>query len=220
MSGDSRRTFLQRMLWGLGGLALPLNGFLAFWSQAWGESIKKVLPRGMTRESLVNENPAQIDARALEVTPLEKFETMGLTDHQIPIDQWTLKVKGLVGKPLVLSYAQIRALPSIERKVLLICPGFFANQGLWKGISIRTLLEKARAKSGVNYVTIRGPGGPYTKTERFPVNDALSDKVFLAYQVNGIDLPQKHGFPLRVVAEDVYGDSWVKYVDTLLVERV
>jgi DMSO/TMAO reductase YedYZ molybdopterin-dependent catalytic subunit len=36
--------------------------------------------------------------------------------------------------------------------------------------------------------------------------------VFLAYSVNDRVLPQKHGFPLRVVAEDHYGGSWVKYV--------
>ena len=49
--------------------------------------------------------------------------------------------------------------------------------------------------------------------------DILSDKVFLAYEVNGKALPRKHGFPLRVVAEDHYGSEWVKYVDKITVER-
>ena len=40
-------------------------------------------------------------------------------------------------------------------------------------------------------------------------------RCFWAYQVNGVDLPQKHGFPLRIVAEDYYGDDWVKYVDKI-----
>jgi DMSO/TMAO reductase YedYZ molybdopterin-dependent catalytic subunit len=42
-------------------------------------------------------------------------------------------------------------------------------------------------------------------------------KVFLAYRVNGVTLPRKHGFPLRLVYEDEYGSSWVKYVDELVV---
>jgi len=46
----------------------------------------------------------------------------------------------------------------------------------------------------------------------------LADTVFLAYGVNGKTLPQKHGFPLRVVAEDTYGSDWVKYVYGLEVE--
>ncbi|MFH1083362.1 MAG: molybdopterin-dependent oxidoreductase [Pseudomonadota bacterium] len=47
----------------------------------------------------------------------------------------------------------------------------------------------------------------------------LADKIFLAYQVNGVPLPQKHGFPLRLVAEDHYGHEWVKYVHRITVEK-
>jgi DMSO/TMAO reductase YedYZ molybdopterin-dependent catalytic subunit len=50
------------------------------------------------------------------------------------------------------------------------------------------------------------------KRRRFPINDALANKVFLAYQINGEPLPQKHGFPLRIVAEGHFGYAWVKYV--------
>jgi len=119
-----------------------------------------------------------------------------------------------------LSYPEIRDLPFVERKVLLICPGYFANQGLWRGISIQTLLEKTRAKPGVNYITISGPESDYSKPERFPLKEILSDQVFLAYQVNGQDLPQPNGFPLRLVAEDYPGSTWVKYVDMIEVDKV
>jgi sulfoxide reductase catalytic subunit YedY len=47
---------------------------------------------------------------------------------------------------------------------------------------------------------------------KFPMEHILSDRVFLAYGVNGQTLPQKHGFPLRVVAASYAGDEWVKYV--------
>ena len=30
--------------------------------------------------------------------------------------------------------------------------------------------------------------------------------------MNGQSLPQKHGFPLRLVAPDRYGSDWIKYV--------
>jgi sulfoxide reductase catalytic subunit YedY len=52
------------------------------------------------------------------------------------------------------------------------------------------------------------------------MEDILSDKVFLAFGVNGEDLPRKHGFPLRVVAEDYYGYDWVKYVYRVTAERI
>ncbi|MBA4395336.1 MAG: hypothetical protein C0407_17430 [Desulfobacca sp.] len=220
MSDQSRRKFIGGFFCAFGGLALLMEPMLSFWSKAWGKIKKRVLSRETKPESLVNENPENLDARNLDITPLEDFATMGLSDHPVDLKQWTLKVEGLVQTPLRLSYEQIRAFPSLERKVLMICPGFFVNQGLWKGISIRSLLQKARVRPGISHVTINGPEGPYTKTERFPINDILSDKVFLAYQVNGSDLPQKHGFPLRLVAEDSYGDSWVKYVDTIKVEKI
>jgi DMSO/TMAO reductase YedYZ molybdopterin-dependent catalytic subunit len=44
------------------------------------------------------------------------------------------------------------------------------------------------------------------------MEEILAGKVFLSYGVNGESLPQKHGFPLRVVAEGHYGSSWIKYV--------
>jgi sulfoxide reductase catalytic subunit YedY len=114
-----------------------------------------------------------------------------------------------------LTYAQLTALPAIEREVLLICPGFFANHGRWKGFSLKRLLQQAEVNHSAARLTIEARG---QKTARFPLADILSDKVFLAYQVNGRDLPRKHGSPLRVVAEDHYGSDWVKYVDRISVE--
>ena len=64
----------------------------------------------------------------------------------------------------------------------MICPGFFAHHGRWKGISMTTLLQKAKVKDGATLLTFSGPEGKYEKTERFYLKDALSNKVFLAYE--------------------------------------
>jgi len=56
--------------------------------------------------------------------------------------QKTIKFFAIAGKvktPLKITYSQILGLPAIERRVLLICPGFFSNHGLWMGISILEL---------------------------------------------------------------------------------
>lgn len=47
----------------------------------------------------------------------------------------------------------------------------------------------------------------------------LASFVKRAYEVNGEPLPRKHGFPLRIVAEDRYGSEWVKYVYKVTVEN-
>ena len=131
-----------------------------------------------------------------------------------------MEITGEVAAPLTLTYGELTALPPVERNVLLICPGFFANHGRWKGLSLGKLLEKAQMDPGATHVTISGPPGRYEKTERFPLADVLSDKVFLAYAVNGETLPIRHGYPLRVVAEDYYGSDWVKYVSKVRLDKV
>jgi DMSO/TMAO reductase YedYZ molybdopterin-dependent catalytic subunit len=211
---ETRRSFMRWVFGGLLGGGVPLGPLLSATQRAWAAG-KKILAKGTKRESLIQENPAALDTTNLEITPLDTFGTMGPTDKVVDLVTWRLEVSGKVKRPLRLSYAQLTALPAIEREVLLICPGVFANHGHWKGFSLQGLLHQAEVDHSASRVTIEARG---QKIARFPLADILSDKVFLAYQVNGKDLPRKHGSPLRVVAEDYYGSDWVKYVDRILVE--
>ena len=211
-STATRRHFIKRMIRFLAGIVLFFGTISAALQRAWAQTKRIILPKGTKMSSLVDRNPATLDARNLEVIPLEDFETMGLTDHQVNLDHWRLEVAGTVQKPLKLTYAQLLKLPSIERNVLLICPGFFTNHGRWKGISVIELLKMAGAEAGITHVSFRGPAGRYAKAERFQIDEIATNKIFLAYRVNGKALPEKHGYPLRVVAEDHYGSEWVKYV--------
>jgi DMSO/TMAO reductase YedYZ molybdopterin-dependent catalytic subunit len=215
-----RRQFLKIFTAFFAGVGLWLNPVLSILASGVKKVGKIILPKGTDPRTLIDRNPATLDARNLELTPLDEFGTMGLTDYVADLDTWRLEVAGEVQKPLRLSYDKIKALPAIERNVLLICPGFFANYGAWKGISIKTLLDLAEAHQGITHVAVRGPEGRYESHQRYPIEDILSDKVFLAYQVNGKPLPRKDGFPLRTVAEDYYGYDWIKYVYKVTVEKV
>ncbi len=213
-----RREFLKM---GVGAMATGIGLFLTplFSAVRWvsAEAARVILPKGTKLKSLISKNPADLDTRNLEITPLENFGIMGLSEHKEDMARWHLEVMGAVKNPLQLSYGEIHALPSVERDVLLICPGFFANHGRWKGISMPALLKKANMENGVTHVRFSGPEGPYEKVEQFPIKDVLSNKVFLAYTVNGKELPLKNGFPLRIVAQDYYGYNWVKYVSEVKV---
>jgi sulfoxide reductase catalytic subunit YedY len=217
---DSRRHFIRKIFLFVAGIGLFFTPIFSLIRKAWSEAKRIILPKGTKMSSLVNENPATLDTRNLEVTPVSDFETMGLTDQVVNIDTWRLEVTGEVKKPLDITYSQLTAMPAIERDVLLICPGFFTNHGRWKGISIAELLKLAGADAGITHVSIRGPEGRYAKVERFPMTEIVSDQVFLAYQVNGQVLPRKHGFPLRAVAEDHYGSEWVKFVDHIEAHKI
>ena len=213
--GDSvktRRKFIKLILGfssAMGLLFGPIaNGIRVIFAKAK----KIILPKGTRMDTLVGKNPADLDTRNLDLTPVEAFETMGLDDHDVDLKKWQLEIDGHVQRSLRFTYDQIKHMPSIERNVLLICPGVFAYHARWKGISVAKLLETGGVDSGVTDVTFSGPDGTYEKTGQFPIEDILSNKVFLAYSVNDGVLPKKHGFPLRVVAEDYYGGDWVKYV--------
>ena len=207
-----RRNFISKVIHCIAGIGLLLGPLSTFVQRAWAKTKRFILPKGTKMFSLINRNPATLDTRNLEVIPLEDFGTMGLTEHPVILEQWRLEVTGAVKKPLKLSYDQLIELPSIERNVLLICPGIFTNHGRWKGISVKELLKMAGADPEIAYVSFRGPAGRNAKVERFRLDEIVSDKIFLAYQVNGKVLPAKHGYPLRVVAEDHYGFDWVKFV--------
>lgn len=208
-----RRAFLKM---GVGLMATTIGLVFSplFSAVRWAsaEAKRVMLPKGTNPKSLISKNPADLDARHLEITPLDDFGTMGLSDYKEDLERWHLEVIGEVRKPLQFSYGEMRTLPTVERDVLLICPGFFANHGRWKGISMPDLLERANVENDVTHVRFSGPDGPYEKVEQFPIKDVLSNKVFLAYNVNGKELPVRNGFPLRIVAQDYYGYNWVKYV--------
>jgi sulfoxide reductase catalytic subunit YedY len=211
-SQTTRRLFIKKTIRFLAGIGIFLGSFSTVLHRSWAQTKRIILPKGTKMSSLIHLNPAALDARNLDVIALEDFETMGLTDHRVNLDQWRLEVTGAVKNPLTLSYAQLLKLPSIERNVLLICPGFFTNHGHWQGISVTELLKMAETEEGISHVSFRGPAGRYAKAERFSIDEINANKIFLAYRVNGKVLPEKHGYPLRVVAEDHYGSEWVKYV--------
>ena len=213
-----RRQFLKLGLGMVAGVSSFLSPMFSAiqWVYAKGEKI--VLPKITTRESLINKDPSALDTRNLELTNLEDFETMGETDLDVDVDTWRLEVKGSVKNPLSLTYQEVLELPSIERDVLLICPGFFANHGRWKGVSMKDLFEKAGVIEEAKYMIVSGRDNWGEKTEEFSIEEVLSNKVFLAYRVNNETLPVRNGFPLRIVAEGYYGDDWVKYVQKLSIE--
>jgi sulfoxide reductase catalytic subunit YedY len=197
-------------------LKIGLGTFLLGWSfvaNVWAKA-KQVLPKGFPKNQLLNMNPEEIDNRNLEVDPLNKFGTMGPTDVAIDSKTYRLKVTGKVERPLSLSYDQILKYPSLTETVLLICPGFFSNNGSWAGVSFKSLLREAQIKKEAQYIDVVGNG---EKRVRISLKELDQKKIFLSYRVNGEILPQKHGFPLRLVYEDAYGYDWVKYVEEIVV---
>ena len=90
-----RRLFLKQLAGYLTGFLLTFINWISQPEISWGAA-RRLLPKGTRLETLVNENPALIDARNLEIQPLEKFGTMGLSDHATDLNTWRLTVSGEV----------------------------------------------------------------------------------------------------------------------------
>ena len=154
-------------------------------------------------------------------------------------DKFTLEIKGKVDRPLKLSLKEIRKLPAVELVAVNQCSGNsrgFSNPRVaggqlgngamgnarWRGVPLKTVLDKAGVQQGAKQVTFNGMDGPVSdKTPDFvkalDIDHARDGEVMLAYGMNGEDLPVLNGFPLRLVVPGYYGTYWVKHLNEITV---
>jgi DMSO/TMAO reductase YedYZ molybdopterin-dependent catalytic subunit len=158
---------------------------------------------------------------------------------EIDPDTFTVEVKGKVDKPLKLSLAELKRMPSVEIVAVNQCSGnsrgFFEprvaggqlgngamGNARWKGVSLKAVLDRAGVQKDARQVTFNGLDGPIVdKTPDFvkalDIDQARNGEVMLAYSMNGQDLPFLNGFPLRLVVPGYYGTYWVKHLNEVTV---
>jgi sulfoxide reductase catalytic subunit YedY len=127
----------------------------------------------------------------------------------IDLETYRLKVTGLVNHPLSLSYDDLRCMPKVKASPELICPDVFIDEATWTGVPIKDLLELAEVRSEATNLTLVSADGYKLKLS---LETAVDEKNFLAYEVNGMTLPVRHGFPLRAVFPSMWGSYWVKWL--------
>jgi DMSO/TMAO reductase YedYZ molybdopterin-dependent catalytic subunit len=206
---------LSRLVFALAGVCSLAAGKAA---RVYADIKKRILPENTDPSALSGDNPEYLDTRNLRIMPLERFGTMGDVDQRIDTEAWRLRVTGAVENPLVIGYDELLQLPAIQKNVLLVCPGFFSYHARWTGVSIQELMKRANVSESAQKLFIRGQSAHGEKKEVFLLSEVKTDAVFLAYAVNGQRLPQKHGFPLRAVAEGHWGAEWIKYVTHITFE--
>ena len=211
---NRRQTIKHILALGLGATALLSHVGLLL-QTASAKAKRRIVKRGTPLSKLMHANPARLDTSRLETTAIEQFDVMGETNRQVDIKRWRLVVEGAVRHPLEFSYDELRKRPIIERNVLLVCPGFFAYNGYWRGFSVATLLREAGYDPTATHVKFTGSGGFRKKSKRFKIGEVLANKIFIAHGVNDQDIPQRHGYPMRLVAEDHRGHRWIKYINRI-----
>src|SRR5487761_2012872 len=173
------------------------------------------------------------------ITPLEHFFVR--THVYVPtvdLNEWRLTVDGEVGAPLTLTMDDLKKLPPVEMVSVVECagngrsfsdppvPGLQWSNGSvgnarWRGVRLVDVLKRAGIKDSGREVLFNGADVPLGAMQDFrrsiTVKKALDSNTLLAYEMNGVAVPVKHGFPLRVVAPGWASDSWVKWLTTITV---
>ncbi len=123
-------------------------------------------------------------------------------------EEWTLTIKGMVDREVVLTYDQLASMPLVERYITLACVSNkvgddLVGNALWTGVFLRDLLEMAGVQPGAEQVVGRSIDG---FTVGFPIGAALDDRdALVAIGMNREILPANHGFPARLVVPGLYG---------------
>jgi DMSO/TMAO reductase YedYZ molybdopterin-dependent catalytic subunit len=238
----TRRQALRRMGFAAVGLAVaPVPG----WPLAWFPQEETVVPftdvpetftgRRGGAEQYPGQNLIAQDLRNLDawVTPIDDYFVVAHYGiPEVAAAGYTLRIGGLVQRPLSLSLAQLRALPREERTVVFECGGNsrgtfhgMVGNATWAGARLRPLLDQAGLAPGAREAHFWGAdtgteeirGNPYEQHfgRSMSLEQIAETDPILAYEMNGEPLPIVHGFPVRLLVPGWYGVSNVKWLDRI-----
>jgi DMSO/TMAO reductase YedYZ molybdopterin-dependent catalytic subunit len=133
---------------------------------------------------------------------------------RVDASRWSLKIHGLVSRPLTLTYADLTRMPSIRQILTLECignppDGDAIGNAEWTGLELKPLLDRAGIKPNAVYAAMRAADGYYTG---IPVAELMRHENWLVYRMNGEPLPPQHGFPLRIFIPGKYGMKQPKWL--------
>jgi DMSO/TMAO reductase YedYZ molybdopterin-dependent catalytic subunit len=188
-----------------GGIALLAAGSAA------------ALLRRLYRVATFSYDGTQYKGRIVQaITPNDQFYcvTKNVVDPKVNADLWRLEVTGLVQTRQTYRLDRLKSLPPVEQETTLMCISNGLDAGLmsnakWKGVPMKVLLAAASPIAGATKVRLHGVDN-YTDT--FPLEKALDSTTLVVYEMNGEPLPDRHGFPARVIVPGYFGEKHVKWI--------
>jgi DMSO/TMAO reductase YedYZ molybdopterin-dependent catalytic subunit len=167
---------------------------------------------------------ATLDVEGLTplLTPNDRFFRIdtALAVPRVDVDGWTLTVRGMVDRELVLTYDDLLAARLVEVDSTLACVsnevgGSLIGTARWLGVRLDELLEQAGVDPRAGQVVGRSVDG---FTAGFPLEAALDGRdALVAVGMNGEPLPARHGFPARLVVPGLFGyvsaTKWLEAIE-------
>ena len=180
-----------------------------------GETLTYASQRLLTRHSLAREfHRSQISKRPLanEIPPLneafKRLQAGGFAD-------WRLSVNGMVARPASFSLDQLKSYPSRSQITQLACEEGWSYIAEWIGVPLSHVLELVGVLPQARYVFYFSIDPDWW--ESIDMADALHPQTFLAYGMNGDELPVGNGGPLRLRLPRQLGYKSVKFITHLTV---
>ncbi len=144
----------------------------------------------------------------------------------LPLESWTLHIKGLVKKPQTFGVEDlIRKISQEERVYRLRCVETWSAVIPWTGFPLRKLIAMAEPLSQARYVKFTtflnpniAPGQkdrfwePWPYVEGLNLAEAMNDLAFMATGMYGHDLNPQNGAPIRLVVPWKYGFKSIKSI--------
>jgi DMSO/TMAO reductase YedYZ molybdopterin-dependent catalytic subunit len=180
-----------------------------------GETLTYASQRLLTKHSLAREfHPSQISKPPLanEIAPpndaFKRLQAGGFAD-------WQLSVNGMVDRPASFSLAQLKSYPSRSQITQLACEEGWSYIAEWIGVPLSHVLNVVGIHPEARYVVYFSIEPDWW--ESMDMADALHPQTFLAYGMNGGELPVGNGGPLRLRLPRQLGYKSVKFITHLTV---
>jgi DMSO/TMAO reductase YedYZ molybdopterin-dependent catalytic subunit len=180
-----------------------------------GETLTYASQRLLTRHSLAREfSRGQISKRPVpnEMPPLKeaykRLQAGGFAD-------WRLSVDGMVARPGSFSLAHPKSYPSRSQITQLACEEGWSYIAEWTGVPLSHVLELVGVQPQARYVVYFSIDPDWW--ESIDMADALHPQTFLAYGLNGDELPVGNGGPLRLRLPRQLGYKSVKFITHMTV---
>ena len=175
------------------------------------------LLRKLYRAAAFSYDGTQYKGRIVQpITPNELFYcvTKNVIDPSVDEDLWHLEVNGLVQNPKAYRLQDLEAFAKVEQETTLMCISNGLDAGLmsnavWKGIPLADFLQPAGPLADARRVRFYGVDN-YTDT--IPIEKALEPTTLLAVQMNGEELADRHGYPMRAIVPGYFGEKHVKWL--------
>jgi DMSO/TMAO reductase YedYZ molybdopterin-dependent catalytic subunit len=135
---------------------------------------------------------------------------------EVNLDMWTVSISGAVDNPITICSKNMTVIQkeTIEAEFV---PGDGQRTSNWTGLSIMDILDVANASyraTKIGVFAIDDYSRNYTR------NEIIQSNMFLAYQENGVPLPQSSGGPYRLclpIDKYKWAQFWVKFVKQIVV---